>query len=116
MAYADFSYYKDVYRGTLSEAEFVRLSERASDYIDGRTQYILKKAGITADMEERVRKACCALAETIRGNEKGGVKTSEKVGDYSSSYAVAAQRTDVQKLDDTIQLYLADLLKGVKWI
>ncbi len=116
MAYADFDYYKNVYRGTLSEAEFARLSERASDYIDGRTQYILKKAGITVDMEERVKKACCALAETIRSNEKGGVKTSEKVGDYSVSYAAGTQRTDTQKLDDTIQLYLADLLKGVKWI
>lgn len=116
MAYADFSYYKNVYRGTLSEAEFVRLSERASDYIDGRTQFILKKAGITADMEERVRKACCALAETIRGNEKGGVKTSEKVGDYSVSYAAGTQRSDTQKLDDTIQLYLADLIKAAGWI
>lgn len=116
MAYADFSYYKNVYRGTLSEAEFTRLAERASDYIDGRTQYILKKAGIPDEMSERVKKACCALAETIRGNEKGGVKTSEKVGDYSISYAAGTQRSDVQKLDDTIQLYLADLLKGVKWI
>lgn len=116
MAYADYDFYKKVYRGTLSEAEFARLSERASDYIDGRTQYILKKAGITDEMSERVRKACCALAETIRGNEKGGVKTSEKVGDYSVSYAAGTQRTDTQKLDDTIQLYLADLLKGVKWI
>ena len=116
MAYADFSYYKNVYRGTLSEAEFVRLSERASDYIDGRTQYILKKAGITADMEERVRKACCALAETIHGNEKGGVKTSEKVGDYSATFGTVTQRSAEQRLDDTIQLYLVDLLKGVKWI
>lgn len=116
MAYADFSYYKNVYRGTLSEAEFARLSERASDYIDGRTDYILKKAGIPDEMSERVKKACCALAETIHGNEKGGVKTSEKVGDYSASYAAGTQRSDVQKLDDTIQLYLADLLKGVKWI
>ena len=67
-------------------------------------------------MEERVRKACCALAETIRGNEKGGVKTSEKVGDYSISYAAGTQRSDTQKLDDTIQLYLADLIKAVGWI
>lgn len=116
MAYADFDYYKNVYRGTLSEADFTRLAERASDYIDGRTDYILKRAGISENMEERVKKACCALAETIHGNEKGGVKTSEKVGDYSVSYAAGTQRSDNQKLDDTIQLYLADLLKWVKWI
>lgn len=116
MAYADYDFYKKVYRGTLSEADFTRLAERASDYIDGRTDYILKRARISKDMEERVKKACCALAETIHGNEKGGVKTSEKVGDYSVSYAAGTQRSDTQKLDDTIQLYLADLLKGVKWI
>lgn len=116
MAYADYDFYKNVYRGTLSEAEFARLSERASDYIDSRTEYILKKAGISDDMSERVQKACCALADTIRGNERGGVKTSEKVGNYSISYAAGTQRSDAQKLDDTIQLYLADLVKAVKWI
>lgn len=116
MAYADYKFYHEVYRGTLSEADFIRLSERASDYIDSRTEYILKKAGITEDMQERVKKACCALAETIRGNERGGVKTSEKVGNYSVSYAAGTQRSDAQKLDDTIQLYLADLVKAVKWI
>ena len=116
MAYADYDFYKSVYRGTLSEAEFVRLSERASDYIDSRTNYILKKAGVSDEMSERVQKACCALAETICGNERGGVKTSEKVGNYSVSYAATAQRTAAQKLDDTIQLYLADLVKAVGWI
>lgn len=116
MAYADYSFYKNVYRGTLSEAEFARLSERASDYIDSRTEYILKKAGISDEMSERVQKACCALADTIRGNERGGVKTSEKVGNYSVSYAAGTQRSDAQKLDDTIQIYLADLVKAVKWI
>lgn len=116
MAYADYGFYRNVYRGTLSEADFVRLSERASDYIDGRTDYILKRAGIPDEMSERVKKACCALADTIKGNERGGVKASEKVGNHSVSYAAGAQRTDSQKLDDTIQLYLADLIKGVKWI
>lgn len=116
MAYADYKFYREVYRGTLSEADYLRLSERASDYIDSRTDYILKKAVIPDELSERVKKACCALADTIRGNERGGVKTSEKVGNYSVSYAAGTQRSDTQKLDDTIQLYLADLVKAVKWI
>ena len=116
MAYADYKFYRETYRGTLSEADFTRLSKRASDYIDARTDYILKRAGIPDEMSERVQKACCALADTIRGNERGGVKTSEKVGNYSVSYTAGTQRTDSQKLDDTIQLYLADLIKGVKWL
>ncbi len=116
MAYADFDFYKNIYFGTLPEADFIRLSERASDYIDSRTDYILKKAGIPDELSERVKKACCALADTIRENEKGGVKVSEKVGNYSVNYAAGTQRTDSQKLDDALQLYLADLVKAVKWI
>lgn len=115
MAYADYDFYKKVYRGTLSEDDFIRLSERASDYIDGRTGYILKSAGIPEELSERVKKACCAVAETIRDNERG-VKTSEKVGNYSATFGVATQRSAEQRLDDTVQLYLADLLKCVKWI
>lgn len=116
MAYADFEFYKNMYRGTLPEADFSRLSERASDYIDGRTEYILKSAGVPEELSERVKKACCALADAMHGNERGGVKTSETVGNYSVSYAAGAQRSDTQKLDDTIQLYLSDLVKAVKWI
>lgn len=116
MAYADYEFYKTVYRGTLSEDDFARLSERATDYIDGRTDYVLKKAGIPDELSERVQKACCALAETIFGNERGGVKTSEKVGNYSVNFSAGTQRTDEQKLDDTISLYLSDLLKTVKWL
>ena len=117
MAYADFEFYRDSYKGTLSEAAFGRLSERASDYIDSRTGYILKKAGITEEMEERVKKACCAISEVMCQSETGGgVKASESVGDLSVSYAVGEQRSDVQKLDDAINLYLADLVKAVRWL
>ena len=116
MAYADYDFYSNVYKGTLSKADFERLAERASDYIDGRTNYILKTAGIPDDMTERVKKACCALSEIIQNNEAGGVKTSEKVGDYAVSYAEGTFRTAEQRLDDTLQLYLSDLVKAVKWI
>lgn len=117
MAYADYSFYKGIYKGSkLSEAEFERLSERASEYIDSRTDYVLYKSGIPPDMEIRIKKACCALAETVDSCESGGVKVSESVDGYSVSYAAAAQRTAAQRLDDTAQLYLADLIKAVKWI
>lgn len=116
MAYADYSFYRDTYKGTLSESAFGRLSERASDYIDGRTDYALKKYGITEDMEERVKKCCCALADVYSKMEQGGIKSAETIGDYHVSYAVGDKRTSEQKLDDTIQLYLSDLVKAVKWI
>lgn len=116
MAYADYNFYTTIYKGTLSEAAFGRLSERASDYIDSRTDYVLKKTGIPLELEERVKKACCALTEVMNTNEQGGAKSSETVGNYSVSYAVGTQRTETQKLDDVMQLYLPDLVKAVKWI
>ena len=117
MAYADFEFYRDTYRGALSETAFGRFSERASDYIDSRTEYILKKAAITEEMEERVKKACCALSDVMCQSETGGgVRSSETVGDLSVSYAVGTQRSETQKLDDAINLYLADLVKAVKWL
>lgn len=46
----------------------------------------------------------------------GGVRSSETVGDLSVSYAVGTQRSETQKLDDAIQLYLADLVRAVRWL
>ena len=115
MAYADYKFYTDTYKGTLSEAAFGRLSERASDYIDARTNYVLKK-GIPAEYEERVRKCCCALAETINSCESGGVKSSETVEGYSVSYVVGKQSSSEQRMNDTIQRYLSDLIGTVSCI
>ncbi|MBP1560372.1 MAG: hypothetical protein J6C96_03905 [Oscillospiraceae bacterium] len=117
MAYADYFFYQNTYKGNkLSEADFDQNSERASDYIDKRTDYVLHKSGIPPGMELRVQKACCALAETIKSFESGGVKSSESVEGYKVSYAVGSQRSADQRMDDTIQLYLADLVKAVNWI
>lgn len=113
MAYADYAFYKNKYKGSkLSENAFGQFSERASDYIDSRTDYILHKSG----MEIRIKKACCAVAETIYSCESGGTKLSESVDGYSVSYAATAQRSEAQRLDDAIQLYIADLVKAVRWI
>lgn len=116
MAYADYDFYKNTFKGTISEADFDRFSERASDYIDSRTDYVLHKSGIPPDMELRIQKCCCALADTIHSCEAGGVKSAESVDGYSVSYAVSEKRTPAQRMDDDIQLYIADLVKAVRWI
>lgn len=117
MAYADYAFYTGKYKGSkLSENAFEQFSERASDYIDSRTDYILHKSGIPPDMEVRLKKACCAAAETIYACESGGTKLSESVDGYSVSYAATAQRSESQRLDDAVQLYIADLIKAVRWI
>lgn len=117
MAYADYAYYKNTYKGTLSEADFERLSERASEYIDNRTDYFLQEKGIPPKLADRVKRACCALADAHYTNENGGGKSSESVDGYSVTYAGASKvKTDDKRLDDTIRLFLSDLIKAVKWI
>ncbi|MBQ8904156.1 MAG: hypothetical protein IJY73_07720 [Oscillospiraceae bacterium] len=49
-------------------------------------------------------------------NEKGGVKSSESVGNYSVSYAVSDKTSAVQRLEEAFQLYLDDLTGTVAWI
>ena len=116
MAYADYDYYSGTYKGTLSAADFERLSERASDYIDGRTNYILRSAGIPEELSERVKKACCALAEIVENVNNGGFKTYETVGNHSVGYTSGVKKSPEQKMEDIMQLYLADLVKTVRWI
>ena len=116
MAYADYVFYKLTYKGSLSEAAFDSYSERASDYIDSRTEYIFRSGSVPDELMDRIKRACCAITDAMYKNDSGGVKTSERVGDYSVSYAASKTRSEGQRLDDAIQLYLADVVKAVKWV
>lgn len=87
MAYADFEFYKNVFLGNaITESEFTRLEQRASEYIDMITS---GKAKYFTDVEECLKKACCAVAEEILKAEKGGTVSSETVGKYTVSYGVS---------------------------
>lgn len=109
MAYADFEYYMDTYLGTAisTKADFNRLANRASAFLDYYTRGKVKSCGDT----EAVKMACCAIAEQYlivdsavkRNGSTSGEKQSETVGSYSVSYrsgselSVAA-RTEMAKL------------------
>lgn len=92
MAYADFDYYSNDYKGTaIAEGDFPAVAERATDYID----YITRNRADGADV--RVKKACCALAEAykvITDAKKrlaSGELESEKVGSWSVTYRSGAE-------------------------
>ena len=66
MAYVDYQFYKETYLGSaVPEADFDRLAQRASEYLDWITR------GKAADMasDENIMKAACAVAEAIQTNE-----------------------------------------------
>lgn len=106
MAYADYDfYYCEFYGRKIPEEEFPYFAERASEYLDS--------LSFAETDEIRLAKACCACAEIIYSAQPEKQITSEKVGDYSVSYA-ASQTTVADELLKTASGYLN--LRSVGWI
>lgn len=100
MAYADYSFYKDVYLGAaIEEPDFDQLAERASRYID----YLTRGKAKNYSADDSVKLACCALAEqfqtmedaqrmakTALSSSQGGAELqSQSVGSWSKTYRSA---------------------------
>ena len=116
MAYADYEFYEKNYFGNVvPEADFPRLSERASDWLDTVTFDRLAD-GLPSDerTQKRIQKAVCVLSETLYQIEQAekqamqivasgvstgesgadnrtGVITSRSAGTESISYATPQQ-------------------------
>lgn len=116
MAYADYEFYTTSYFGSaVPEADFPRLAERASDFIDAMTFDRLVD-GLPANerSQKRIKKAVCSLAELMyqielaeknaanaaasgtsttigTGGSTTGVVTSVSSGSESISYATPQQ-------------------------
>jgi aromatic ring hydroxylase len=93
--YADYSFYSGEYLGSvISEADFPRLSLRASKFLDYYTMNRAKDYG----KDDALKHACCAVAEAYHIVEESEAKrgiASESVGSYSVSYR---EDRDVNKL------------------
>lgn len=107
MIYADYQYYKNSFKGKLIPADdFDHAAILATQYIDNVTF-----GRIGSNVTDTVKNACCALAEiyysgSVSPRAASGV-TSEKVGDYSVSYAAAENVSTQQKrLTSTAKLWL----------
>ena len=99
MAYADYEYYITTYLGTaIEEADFSRLSLRASSFLDYYTQ---GRAAKNSELDA-LKMACCAVAEQYQTIEtaqalarkslaaslsaEGGELQSQTVGSWSKTY------------------------------
>lgn len=116
MAYADYDFYKNTYIGSMSENDFTRLSERATDYINSRTDFALLTMEISDELNLRIKKACCSVADAMYKTLNGGDKLSESVAGYSVTYNLSKASSDSKRLDDIIQIYIPDLVMGANWI
>ncbi len=116
MAYADYEFYTTSYFGSVvPEADFLRLAERASDFVDTMTFDRLANGLPTNERsQKRIKKAVCSLAELMYqielaeknaisqasagatdtknvGNISTGIVTSVSSGSESISYATPQQ-------------------------
>ena len=115
MAYVDYEFYqKSFFGNVVPEPDFMRMSERASDFIDSLTFDGLAD-GLPSDdrQQKRIKKAVCSLAElmyqielaeknainqasasatdTNAGGKSTGIVTSVSSGSESISYATPQQ-------------------------
>lgn len=115
MIYADFSYYKDTYCGEMAEGDFKRLSRQASAYLDSVT--FDRIAAVTDEkIMEKVREACCAVADALLQKEQRDGIASETNDGISVTYTTEGS-TDEQRLYRAAVLYLGStglLYRGVE--
>lgn len=115
MIYADFSYYKDTYCGEMAEGDFKRLSRSASAYLDSVT--FDRIPSVTDEkIMERVREACCAVADALlRKEQRDGIAAETNDG-ISVTYTTEGS-TEEQRLYRAAVLYLGNtglLYRGVE--
>lgn len=100
MAYADYAFYQDTFRGELDAAAFDRWAAKASLVIDQATE---NRAGCAPpEMERALALCCCELAERLSAWDaqdkatQGGVIASEEVDGYRIGYrgSNAAEQQD----------------------
>lgn len=106
--YADFGFYRDTYKGTLGEAEFIRLSVRAAAEIDRMTLNRAKSA--MGDDLTAVEYAQCAVVDELSYQGTGGTGdvTSESNDGISRSYASVTAKSSRQRIDAAAYTWLCN--------
>ncbi len=83
LSYADFNYYKDIYRGTLQEDSFNSLILKASREIDKNVNTRLTETKINnlpEEAQKQLKYTACALVDLINKKEES---TNRKITSYS---------------------------------
>ena len=95
--YADYTFYKTEYMGSLiPETAFAGAERAASAFIDYLTHNRIIMAELPEKVQEKVKMAVCAVAETCYKQlaDETPTVSSESVGNHSRSYAVANKGFD----------------------
>nr|DAE45265.1 MAG TPA: Head Tail Connector Protein [Caudoviricetes sp.] len=135
MAYADYKFYTESFGNVVPEADFPRLAERASDFVDLMTSDRLVDGLPTNERsQKRIKKAVCSLAEkmyqielaeknatnaaasgtsttTGSGGSTTGMVTSVSSGSESISYATPQQKASGAKEWSAVYAAAGDVQK-----
>lgn len=135
MAYVDYKFYTESFSNVVPEADFPRLAERASDFVDTMTFDKLVD-GLPTDerSQKRIKKAVCSLAELMyqielaeknatnaaasgtsttigSGGSTTGIVTSVSSGSESISYATPQQKASGAKEWSAVYAAAGDVQK-----
>lgn len=135
MAYADYKFYTESFGNVVPEADFPRLAERASDFVDLMTSDRLVD-GLPTDerSQKRIKKAVCSLIEKMyqielaeknatnaavsgtstaigTGGSTTGIVTSVSSGSESISYATPQQKASGAKEWSAVYAAAGDVQK-----
>lgn len=107
MAYVDYKYYKDTYKGTLDEDTVTKLLEESSDQVDRLTYGRIRKKGfdnLTEYQQELIKKSVCYQTDfinnyseylnmPINGYSAGGISLSFSKDNQGAGGVIADKRT-----------------------
>lgn len=120
MLTVDYEYYKSIFRGQLTEVDFNRLAVYASAYLDDLTMGRVSD-DLSADVQQGLKNALCAVVDAYRINERGGDIASETNDGISVTYVGGASSTQAKsagrRLYEAAALFLSRtglLYRGVR--
>lgn len=105
--YSNYTFYTDEYKGTVSEADFTRLSVLATAHINRITNGRAETA--TGQVLDAVKLAECAIVDELERQEHGGVVTAESNDGISRSYATSAVvKSATQRIYSVAEVFLCN--------
>lgn len=135
MAYADYKFYTESFGNVVPEADFPRLAERASDFVDlMASDRLVDGLPTNGRSQKRIKKAVCSLAEKMYqielaeknatnaavsgtstaigpGGSTTGIVTSISSGSESISYATPQQKASGAKEWSAVYAAAGDVQK-----
>ena len=116
--YCDMTYYTNTYGGTtIPSTQFTNLELKVRSYIDNITFNRLQGESVTIPSE--VKNAMCEMMEyKYKILNDGGIKSTESVGNTSTSYVVDSTTTEKKEMYKIAKTYLGNtdlLYRGVSY-